>query len=409
MQKSESTNEPARHPNIPKSAVWDAERGEFCECSLVEGVREGKANYYRPDGSLCCVCEYVGGKSQGPYKRFHQNGEMSQEGAMQNGERHGPCTWQRSTGETTELTVHESFSSDVWSVVTVFVEGLPYPSRYYNQSGEEILANGDALPQRPDSVDEDAVYGFDDELWFYGLGAQAFEQREGTWTWWNKRGRKQLENFYQAGTLRRQRWFRDDGSVEVESLCDTRGKKIRQRHLDANGEDITSAGEPLRERPAAVPENAEFDTEDERWIAGEGVSGTTPREGLWSWWTPSGVLAMQREYCEGEQRVERKYHDNGKLFVERCKDEAGRKTREAFFYDDGDLNHSIDRTYEGDQLETLEVQVYKRGVKARGKRAGEEMRYQFFDAKGELEAEGAVIDREATGLWKFFAKEKKNT
>ncbi|MEM9070202.1 MAG: hypothetical protein AAGE52_16975 [Myxococcota bacterium] len=400
------TDAPPRDPSIPADAIWDAERNEFGLHTFVAGQRQGESKWYRPDGSLCCISHHVDDQGHGPYQRFHQNGEVSQEGELFEGERHGRCIWQRSTGDTTENTIPDVAADNVWRAVIIFEHGIPYPSRYYDKADAEVLLNGEPVPARPEGVHEDAAFEPGDKNWFYGFGAQGHEQRHGLWQWWSSDGTPTLERLFERGKPLRERRFRADGSVEMESHYDAEGKRIYTARFDSSGARTTSAGDAVPPRPKSVSERAIFDTHGEHWMEAESLEDGVVRNGTWTWRKLDGSLAIEHEYQEGAQLADRKFHDNGKLFVERLKDLRGNKTRVAFFYDDGDLNYSIDRTYDGDTLTGVTIHRYQRGLIARGERKdGPGLRYEFFE-KGEVTARGHVEDNKAVGTWEFFSEDE---
>ena len=64
---------------MPLSAEWSESDQEW-----VVGERDaagefvGDVTYYRPDGSLVCICPHVAGRPHGQSRRFHESGEVSQ-------------------------------------------------------------------------------------------------------------------------------------------------------------------------------------------------------------------------------------------------------------------------------------------------------------------------------------------
>ncbi|MBV1861824.1 MAG: hypothetical protein KUG77_25615 [Nannocystaceae bacterium] len=294
--------EPSPRPtNVPASATWEEGDNEYLVSALKDGKKHGKSTWYRPDGTRCCETLFEYGEANGPYARYHENGERSQVGTMKANKRHGLIQWYRSTEETTERTVPDACPASVRSLAAEFVDNVPYAMHFFDGDGNEVLADGTPVPERPEGVEARAVFSPAEGKWFFGLGSQSVEQRDGEW----------------------------------------------------------------------------------------------------SWWSVDGTLCGQHLYEQGKQLVERKFHDNGKLFVERIKDNEGRELRTAYFYGDGDLNHSTDNTYDGDTLAAVEIHKFRYGLRAKGVLDEAGMDYTVFDQEGDVEARGHIADGHASGVWTF--------
>ena len=69
--------------NFPEDATWCDEDSEWVKgLKDPDGKYHGEVHYWRHDGTLCCISTLVHGKAHGPYQRFHENGEVSNEGAF---------------------------------------------------------------------------------------------------------------------------------------------------------------------------------------------------------------------------------------------------------------------------------------------------------------------------------------
>lgn len=386
------SSEPERDPRVPAQAVWDPERKEFCVCPMADGERHGDSVWYRPDGSLACECPFERGKSHGPYKRFHQNGEVSQYGEMRRGKCHGVIHWIRSTAQSTEVTIPPGVPDSVWSMTADFVDGVPYPVRFFDRAGSEVLPNGEPLPPRPEGVDERATFDPQDRRWYYGLGSQGHEQRDGLWQWWDEEGKLVLEADHTKGTRTEERGYDPPGTLSRTAIYDS-GGKVAFTHWHTIS---------VPERPEGVDPDALFDGHAGAWILAPGLAPGKARNGVWKVWNEQGRLDSEEQFVDGRRRSQRKYHDNGKLFVERVHDAEGRETRVAYFYKVGDLNHSIDREFEDGKLESVEIHKYPHGLKAKGKRDEQGIAYEFFGAEGKPEGSGHVDDDDnAVGTWTF--------
>ena len=245
-----------RPEGLPADAIWSEGEGEWTRGPLRGGQRHGVWTFWRPDGTRVAESTYVDGVAEGPYARFHQNGEISQEGALVGGARHGPCWWRRSTGETTEHTFPDGAPDVLWASCSVLERGVTLSTRVFDRGGQERALNGDPLPPRPAGVPETAA--FDGARW--RDGAQAGGKALGLWRWWTA-----------------------DGAPAADALHDDAGERIAQGHYSAPGGEVRSyrrkdmAGDLLREvryRDGAVVE----ETTIER-AGGAATRWTTTEEG----------------------------------------------------------------------------------------------------------------------------------
>ncbi len=215
---------PSRDPKIPESAVWDSERSEFIDCPIVDGEKSGTAHWYRPDGSVCAIEEWKHNLGNGPYKRFHQNGEVSQIGCMLDDKLDGEIVWEQSTGTSTEDTIPEYAGEKVWKVLCHYIAGTPYPARFFARDGREVLYSGTDIPTRPDSIDARAVFSEEEDRWFTGLGVNGHEHRDGVWKWWTSDGALVDEKHYDKGELRSERTL-EGGVLRTENSWNADGKQ----------------------------------------------------------------------------------------------------------------------------------------------------------------------------------------
>lgn len=97
---------PTRPSIVPENAQWAAHDREWVDgVSDDNGRKHGLTQYYREDGTLCCATLYEHGKPQGPFTRYHENGEPSRTGNFVDGELHGTNVFTRSTEQTSETPV----------------------------------------------------------------------------------------------------------------------------------------------------------------------------------------------------------------------------------------------------------------------------------------------------------------
>src|SRR5262245_54114053 len=95
------------------------------------------------------------------------------------------------------------------------------------------------------------------------------------------------------------------------------GSGIGQRWYDRAGVHILPSGNPYPERPAAVPADATFEEEQDRWVQpGRIENGGT--EGVWQRWSRDGVLREHDEYHGGRQHGAWRRWDARGALVQEC-------------------------------------------------------------------------------------------
>lgn len=190
--------EPLRPPTVPAEAWWDAGDKEW-----VLGPRDkqnGAYKYFRPDGSCCNESTLVGGKPHGPFLRFHENNEISQQGGFDNGDLHGTRRWNASDEATTEHTRQDGMSMDIWASEMDYVHGRVVEIRHYDKAGIQVAADGTRYPDRPDAVAERAAYYPEKKHWRFGEIDEEGKKR-GVWRTWNEHGRLIKEESYHDDEL----------------------------------------------------------------------------------------------------------------------------------------------------------------------------------------------------------------
>lgn len=213
----------------------------------------------------------------------------------------------------------------------------------------------------------------------------------------------------------------------------------RIAYFDADGVELTDAGEPVPARPASVDPAASWSKRQDRWIAGAVLRGTGKPTGALKHWTGDGVLVRHDEYDAAGAPVLRQafFHDGSlearEVFVdgarherdrwrapgvwrsrERC-DAQGRDLYKADYLKDGSLDEEADWTYDGDQL-VSHAQRDKGTIPLfEVQRDGALLQCKLYD-DGALLASGAVVARPdedepgeveqfLTGPWQVFAED----
>lgn len=394
--------EPTRAPTIPAEAVWVEERQEFrTSTRLVDGLADGEVRWFRPDGTLAGASLYTAGKVDGPYERFHQNGEWAQRGQMRAGDRVGLCCWRRSTAATTESSIPPSIPEHVREARVFYEDGLPGPSRYYGADGVELRPNGEPLAPRPATVDERA--GVNDEgVWFFGWGAQDPATRRGTWRWWATDGVLVRTEEYRAGRCIARLVNHPDGSPQLRTYRDARGWSLLQRLFDASGQEVDTSDEPIPARPAQLPADVLFDSENSRWVGGF-TDATLPPMGLITLYELDGTKDETLEFRDGQLRARRCFHRDGRLRSETLHDAQGREVLDVAHDADGELRHRIERVFDKDAV--VSIDITSGDSVMRGRRAESGLDWEFFEDSKRI-ARGRVVDDTAVGRWEFVEGER---
>ncbi len=195
--------EHARPDGVPASARWSPDDQEWIDVGAVDdaGREHGLVRYYRPDGTLCCATEHVHGVPHGVFTRYHENGEISREGAFVEGTLHGTNVFVRSTVDTTEQ-FPAGLGDAVWRAEMDYEQGRIVAARAFDADGHRVLPDGTAFPERPPGVPDNAEYLERAERWVAGEAIddqQGGLQRTGVWRWWTAEGGPAEEITYVAG------------------------------------------------------------------------------------------------------------------------------------------------------------------------------------------------------------------
>jgi tetratricopeptide (TPR) repeat protein len=195
---------PARPPKVPKNAVWVEADQEWEAGSLKNGKKHGGYKYWRADGTLCNECMFVDGVVDGPFKRYHENGEVSQEGMFSKGKLHGTRVWFATEGPTTEKMHEGGVSPNVWRSEMDYDMDRVVAIRHFDKNGDRVLPDGTKYPDRPREVPRDTEYRPDLERWVEP-NLDENGERHGSWRAWTKTGDPANEAEYEHGS-RNGRW-----------------------------------------------------------------------------------------------------------------------------------------------------------------------------------------------------------
>ncbi|MFO0597908.1 MAG: thiol reductase thioredoxin [Myxococcaceae bacterium] len=188
---------PKRPQGVHPKAWFDAGDNEWVYGPLVDGKKHGDFTFWRPDGTKCNECHMVMDVAHGPFKRFHENGEVSQEGTFEKGKLHGTRKWFSTDSETTENTRPPGVSDQVWRSEMDYVHDRVVGIRHFNRDGDRVLpTTGEPYPTRPPGVDEGAEYVEPKDEWHRGDADGKTQKKQGKWRVWTRDGRLKHEVVY---------------------------------------------------------------------------------------------------------------------------------------------------------------------------------------------------------------------
>ena len=179
--------QPARPKTVPPKAVWNAEDGEWeLGAKNARGERQGVVKYWRRDGTLCNECAFKDGRPSGPFKRFHNNGQVSQEGQFLDGQLHGKRTWHACEEPTDEEMLGEGMSPKVRRSEMDYDKGRVMAVRHYDADSRRILPTGEPYPERPALVPDEAE--LQPGVGWVLATVDKQGRRNGTWQRWHDNG-----------------------------------------------------------------------------------------------------------------------------------------------------------------------------------------------------------------------------
>jgi hypothetical protein len=278
-----------RPKTVPDNAIWQEKDERWELAPLVAGKKHGPAKWFRKDGTLECDLVYANGVEDGPYTRYHQNGERSQWGTMKNDLRHGVCAWQRSNGETTENTIPDAVNAKVKrSEQEFFEDGTCSLARYFDAEGREVEMSGEPMPKRPDGLEpfSDRIESYQvDVAYPMTLGFEKTDADSRKISIWES-GRMKPNTGARVGTWR---FYWSDGTLMEEVDYGKEGTETRTRRLfDPKGR--------LRVEGA-------YAYGDRRYPGGGRKPGRPT--GVWRFYDDSGEMIVERDITPHDfERVE---------------------------------------------------------------------------------------------------------
>lgn len=207
------TETPERPASVPEAAWWDpADREWVLGSKDADGELHGQVSYWRPDGTLCCQCDFEGGQPHGKSTRFHESGEVSQTCTFARGELHGTRSWFSIEGPTTENTRPPGVPETVMRSEMDYDMGDVTAVRHFDGEGRRLSADGTPFPDRPATLPEDAWWDERDERWKNGR-ANAEAKKIGPWEIWNREGLLIQRCVYEEDALHGPAWERVEPEV----------------------------------------------------------------------------------------------------------------------------------------------------------------------------------------------------
>jgi antitoxin component YwqK of YwqJK toxin-antitoxin module len=247
---------------VPLSAEWSESDQEW-----VVGERDaagefvGDVTYYRPDGSLVCICPHVAGRPHGQSRRFHESGEVSQVAQYVDGVLHGPRILYATDAPTTEQMHGARLSTVVVRAEFDYVNGNLRTASYIDREGHRVTASGQPLPDRPASVPDTALFTDKSQAWVDGE-YDSDGDPVGTSLVWSRDGTPlQRSEHLGDGMTRRVGLYEDGRHRLLLHLCDGAlagrveawrrdGTQIRRAHVQDNAfvgpiDEFDATGNPI--------------------------------------------------------------------------------------------------------------------------------------------------------------------
>ncbi|MBW2702772.1 MAG: hypothetical protein JRF33_18275 [Deltaproteobacteria bacterium] len=207
--------EEKRPQGIPPEATWSASDNEWVLLPKDDENRNhGICTYWRPDGTLVNHCQFEQGAPHGWYKRYHQSGEVSREGTFVSGKLHGTDVYTRSDKPSTE-TFPAGLGDRVWRAEMDMCENRIVAGRCYDREGLQVAETGEAFPESPASVPEEATFSATGGRWLVGRTDDQFEHH-GLWRFYTREGALNQETEFDHGS---EVWTRHYNSID-EALAE---------------------------------------------------------------------------------------------------------------------------------------------------------------------------------------------
>lgn len=197
--------DPKRRPkNIPKDARYDRDTALWATGPRdARGRWHGEVCFWRADGTLQQRCEHAHGTPHGAFTRYHESGAVSRTGYLARNKFDGLDTLFRANSPSSDDVLEGVFDRRIARLETEYRQGVSITQRYFHATGKQLTHTGEPVPPRPRAVPANAVFA--EERWCAGEIVRGFP--EGTWRYWDRRGKPVFEIVFAKGveTARRKR------------------------------------------------------------------------------------------------------------------------------------------------------------------------------------------------------------
>ncbi len=167
---------PDRPQVVPVEADWSSDpEGWELAARDREGRRQGVVRRWRTNGTKQSEYEYRDDQIHGPFRRWHDSGELAREGVASRGEVNGWDRCYRSTGKTSESPFPRDIGPTVRRSEHLYKEGVAVRGRYFLNDDLECEISGKPFPARPPNVTPNGEL-----TWCPGLEAWCSELSDGT-------------------------------------------------------------------------------------------------------------------------------------------------------------------------------------------------------------------------------------
>ena len=195
-----ATKAPKFPAGVPADARWVAKDREWEQGELdSQGCKQGSFTYWREDGTKCNECFLLDDKPHGPFRRFHENGELAQDGTFVDGVLHGTRRWFACSAPTSERMHEGGVSEAVRKSEMDYVRGRVVAVRHFDRAGRRVTPTGEVYPERPPAVEEGSEFRPDEGQWTKGHADGESAERVGVWKTWTAEGRVVEEATYLGG------------------------------------------------------------------------------------------------------------------------------------------------------------------------------------------------------------------
>jgi antitoxin component YwqK of YwqJK toxin-antitoxin module len=201
---------------------------------------------------LTNVTLYINDTAHGIFLRYHENGQISQRGAFDNGAIIGDRIYLRSVDKTTEN--FPRVDERVHKVVFSYTGGQISKQTFFSETGAELLPDGDEMPVRPHGIPEGSHFSPSLKLWEHGDLSRETDTakplKQGLWRYWNTTGKLVQETSYQRDKKHGAEKLYDpetgsvteDNKYEMGEECGQRKREFQSGYF-AFGGDWTGQGE----------------------------------------------------------------------------------------------------------------------------------------------------------------------